>query len=69
LLMNLAWSHLNRVTRDIAAAESNARAALTLVPNWHYLRDVLLPQIRAKAAPATHGPPARDPSRISCFVN
>ena len=46
LLMSLAWSHLNDQPPDLAEAESNAKAALELVPNWHYLRDVLLPQIR-----------------------
>jgi hypothetical protein len=46
LLMNLAWSHLNRATPDFSAAESNARAALAIVPSWHYVRDILLPQIR-----------------------
>jgi len=45
LLMSLAWSYLNRSTPDLAAAEENARAALKLVPNWHYLRDILIPQI------------------------
>lgn len=50
LLMNRAWSHLNKAAPDVAAAESDARAALALVPNWHYVRDILLPQIRAKAA-------------------
>ncbi len=45
LHMNLAWSHLGRTTPDFASAESNARAALALVPNWHYVRDILLPQI------------------------
>ena len=46
LHMNLAWSHLGRATPDLDAAESNARAALAMVPNWHYVRDILLPQIR-----------------------
>jgi tetratricopeptide (TPR) repeat protein len=45
LHMNLAWSHLGRATLDLDAAESNARAALAIVPNWHYVRDILLPQI------------------------
>jgi hypothetical protein len=49
LLMSLAWSHLNRATPDLQAAESNAREALSLVPYWHYMRDILLPQIREKA--------------------
>jgi hypothetical protein len=50
LLMNLAWSHLNRATPDLDAAESNARAALAIVPSWHYVRDILLPQIREARA-------------------
>lgn len=45
LLMNLAWASLNKSVPDIAAAEENARAALALVPHWHYVRDILLPQI------------------------
>jgi hypothetical protein len=44
--MNLAWSHQNAATPDLDAAESSARAALAIVPGWHYVRDVLLPQIR-----------------------
>jgi hypothetical protein len=54
LLMNLAWSHMGRATPDLDAAESNARAALAIVPSWHYVRDILLPQIlaaKAKQAP------------------
>lgn len=51
LLMSLGWSNLNRSTPDLQAAEQNARAALALVPHWHYVRDILLPQIlKAKAA-------------------
>jgi hypothetical protein len=50
LLMNLAWSYLNKTTPDLDSAERNARAALALVPYWHYVRDILLPQIlKAKA--------------------
>jgi hypothetical protein len=47
LLMNLAWANLNRISRDLAAAESFARSALLLVPHWQYVRDHLLPQIVA----------------------
>jgi hypothetical protein len=47
LLMNLAWSNLNRATPDSDAAEKYARAALQLVPYWHYVRDILLAQIKA----------------------
>src|SRR6202162_4718327 len=52
LLMNLAWSNLNRTTPDLNVAEQDARAALKLVPYWHYVRDILLPQIRAAQAKA-----------------
>ena len=45
LLMNLAWSNLHKSTPDPAAAQSYARSALKLVPCWHYVRDILLPQI------------------------
>jgi tetratricopeptide (TPR) repeat protein len=47
LLMNLAWSNLHRTTPDLKAAEQYARSALELVPYWHYVRDILLPQILA----------------------
>jgi hypothetical protein len=50
LLMNLAWSDLNKSTPDVNAAEQNARAALAIVPYWHYVRDILMKQIQdAKA--------------------
>lgn len=55
LLMNLGWANLNRATPDLAAAEQYARAALQIVPYWHYVRDILLPQVLAakkKAADA-----------------
>lgn len=51
LLMSLAWGNLNRVERDLEAAERHARAALALVPDWHYVRDILLPQILKAKAP------------------
>jgi len=51
LLMNLAFANLNKANRDVAAAERHAEQALALVPYWHYVRDILLPQIRkAKGA-------------------
>jgi len=46
LLMSLAWSNLNRATPDLNAAENYAKAALQLVPYWHYVRDILMQQIR-----------------------
>jgi len=50
LLMSLAYSNLNKTTPDVTAAERDARAALELVPYWHYVRDILLPQILAAKA-------------------
>jgi hypothetical protein len=47
LLMSLAWSYLNRATPDLKAAQEDAQAALKLVPYWHYVRDILMPQIQA----------------------
>jgi len=49
--MSLAWSNLNRTTPDLNAADEDAHSALKLVPYWHYVRDILLPQIqKAKGA-------------------
>jgi hypothetical protein len=52
LLMSLAWSNLNRTAPDLNAADQYARSALALVPYWHYVRDILLPQIQAAKAAA-----------------
>jgi hypothetical protein len=52
LLMSLAWSNLNRTTPDLNAAEQDAQAALKIVPYWHHVRDILMPQIRAAQAKA-----------------
>jgi len=52
LLMNLAWSNLNRTTPDLKAADQYAQSALKLVPYWHYVRDILIPQIQAAEAKA-----------------
>jgi len=57
--MNLAWANLNRATPDLDAAEANARAALALVPYWHYVRDMLLPQILEARAKGTASPGSR----------
>ena len=46
LLMSLAYTKLNGAKPDAVAAKQYAEAALKLVPNWHYVRDILLPQIR-----------------------
>jgi hypothetical protein len=45
LLMSRSWSYLHRTTPDLKAARTDAEAALNLVPYWHYVRDILLPQI------------------------
>lgn len=45
LLMNLAYSNLNKTKPDVSTAERQARAALEIIPYWHYVRDILLPQI------------------------
>jgi hypothetical protein len=50
--MSLAWSNLNRTAPDLAAADQYAHQALQLVPYWHYVRDILLPQIQAAKAKA-----------------
>jgi hypothetical protein len=47
-LMSLAFGHLNQATPDLAAASEEAHAALRLVPEWSYVRDILLPQIEAR---------------------
>jgi hypothetical protein len=52
LWMSLAWSNLNRTTPDLNAADQNAHSALALVPYWHYVRDILIPQIQKAKAPA-----------------
>jgi hypothetical protein len=47
LLMNRAWSNLNHTTPDLKAAQQDAEAALSIVPYWHYVKDILVPQIQA----------------------
>ena len=50
LMMSLAYCYLNAESADVNAAERYARNALEIVPYWHYVRDVLLPQIVATKA-------------------
>ena len=52
LMMSLAYSYLNTKPADVNAAERYARGALEIVPYWHYVRDILLPQILAAKAEA-----------------
>jgi hypothetical protein len=47
LMMSLAYCYLNANSADVSAAERYARQALEIVPYWHYVRDILLPQILA----------------------
>ena len=53
LMMNLAYSHLNKNEPDVEAAELYARSALEIVPYWHYVRDILLRQILDAEAKST----------------
>jgi len=46
LLMNRSWSYLHQTTPDLKAAQQDSEAALAIVPYWHYVRDILLPQIK-----------------------
>ena len=46
-MMTLSYCHFNTKPSDLNAAERYARSALEIVPYWHYVRDVLLPQILA----------------------
>jgi hypothetical protein len=52
LMMSLAYSHLNTMPSDVTTAERYARSALEVVPYWHYVRDILLPQILTAKAKA-----------------
>ena len=45
LMMSLAFGSLNKNPPDTTEAERYARSALDIVPDWHYVRDILLPQI------------------------
>jgi len=45
LMMSLAYCNLNMKSPDPIAAERFAREALEIIPYWHYVRDILLPQI------------------------
>ncbi len=52
LMMSLAYSYLNTDPGDLNSAERYAREALEIIPYWHYVRDILLPQIVAAKAKA-----------------
>lgn len=46
-LMNLSYMYSHGAAPDRALALAYAEGALAAVPEWHYVRDVLLPQIEA----------------------
>ncbi|HEY7114923.1 MAG TPA: hypothetical protein VIA45_18485 [Thermoanaerobaculia bacterium] len=46
-LMNLAYLYANTAASNKTAALAYAQGALVAVPEWHYVRDILLPQIEA----------------------
>ncbi len=52
LLMNLAFANTHKTVPDRTAAERYAESALALVPYWHYVRDILLVQIKNAASQA-----------------
>jgi hypothetical protein len=51
-LMMLAYVYSRTALKNKEAALAYARGALVAVPEWHYVRDVLLPQIEAMPDPA-----------------
>jgi hypothetical protein len=60
-LMSLAYLHSRGALQDRERALAYARGALAMVPSWHYVSDVLLPQIEALAArPAAAGAGSRE---------
>jgi hypothetical protein len=46
-LMNLAYLYTHTASSNKTAALAYAQGALVAVPEWHYVRDILLPQIEA----------------------
>jgi hypothetical protein len=52
LLMTLAFVYSNSALRNRDVAQAYADGALAAVPDWHYVRDILVPQIQALSAPA-----------------
>lgn len=53
LLMSVAYTHMAKNPPELDKAEKNARAALEIVPYWHYARDILSPQIAEAKAKAS----------------
>ncbi len=57
LNVNLAYSYLNQPSPDLALAKKYVDQALAIVPDWHYARDILRPQIEAAEKKAQTGTP------------
>ena len=68
LLMNIAWSNLHRTTPDLKAADRYAHEALKLVPSWHYVRDILLPQIKDAQTKEVQCPTLTDGLKTLAFT-
>ena len=52
LLMSLAYEYMTKNPPELDKAEQSARAALEIVPYWHYVRDILIPKIMEAKAKA-----------------
>lgn len=57
-LMNLAYIYSRAQTPDRALALAYAEGAVTAVPEWHFVRDILIPQIEALPAGPLPSPAA-----------
>jgi len=55
-LMNLAYLYSRSQTPDRSAALAYAEGAVTAVPEWHFVRDILIPQIEALPAEPVPAP-------------
>jgi hypothetical protein len=56
ILMSLAYVHTHGPSPNAAVARAYAEGALAMVPDWHYVRDVLLTQIDALSNPPAPAP-------------
>lgn len=62
-LMNLAYMYSNAKNPDRATALAYAQGAVTAVPEWHFVRDILIPRIEAlPAGPVPEAPPPATPT-------
>lgn len=57
LLMSLAYEYMTKKPAELEKAEKNARAALEIVPSWHYVRDILMPQVMEAKAKTNEASP------------